>query len=191
MELILASASPRRRELLQKSGYTDFRIEPSFAEELQANDSNVHALALENAVRKAEETASRFPDALVIGADTLIEFENEAIGKPRDTAHAVQTLLRFAGKTHLVTTGVSLCCKSENLLTRFAVSSEVDFKAFDRNTAEEYVRLVPVLDKAGAYAIQEHGEMIIAGIRGSRDNIIGLPTERLKDALDACRIFLH
>ncbi len=183
MNLILASASPRRLDLLRRLGYTDFSVIPSLAEELQANEYNVHGLALKNAVRKAAEVAERFPDALVIGADTLIEFEHRAIGKPADTEDAVQTLLAFSGKTHCVTTGVCLRCREKNLLTRFAVTSEVDFKVFDRQTAEEYVRLVPVLDKAGAYAVQDHGEMIIAGIRGSYDNIVGLPSERLAEAL--------
>lgn len=182
--LILASVSPRRSELLKKAGFPDFKVVPSDAEELKAGAFDVHRLALENAIRKAKAVSELYPEDLVIGADTLIEFEYEAIGKPVDTEDAVRTLLRFAGKTHRVTTGVCICCKKPDLITRFAVTSEVDFKNFDRNTAEEYTRLVHVLDKAGAYAIQEYGDMIIANIRGSYDNIVGLPTERLTEALN-------
>lgn len=182
-KIILASASPRRKELLEKAGYPDFEIVPSPAEELTPDDVNVPRLALENAIRKAVAVADLYPDALVIGADTLIEFEHEAIGKPRDREDAVRTLCRLAGKTHMVTTGVCLCCRNMNLLTRFAETSLVEFLPFDRAAAEQYADLVPVLDKAGSYAIQDHGEMIIKGIEGDYDNIVGLPAPRLKEAL--------
>ncbi len=183
MDLILASASPRRKEILSRIWHGEFSIVPSDAEELQANEYNVQAVALENAVRKAGRIAERFPASLVIGADTLIEFENSAIGKPADKEDAVRILTALSGKTHCVTTGVCLCCKNKNLLIRFAEVSKVLFKPFPRSLAEEYVRLVPVLDKAGAYAIQDHGEMIIDGIHGSYDNIVGLPSERLEETL--------
>ena len=183
-KIILASASPRRRELLTKAGFPVFEIVPSSADDLMPDGVNVYRLALENAVRKAIAVADLHPDALVIGADTLIEFENEAIGKPRDWQDAIDTLSRLAGKTHCVTTGVCLCCRAVNLLTRFAGISTVEFLPFDRATAERYAELVPVMDKAGSYAIQDHGEMIIRKITGDYDNIVGLPAARLKEALE-------
>lgn len=182
-KIILASASPRRKELLVKAGFPVFEIVPSPAGELTPTEVNVPRLALENAVRKAAAVADLYPDALVIGADTLIEFEHEAIGKPADREDAVRTLCRLAGKKHTVTTGVCLCCRNANLMTRFAEMSIVEFLPFDRTTAEAYADLVPVLDKAGSYAIQDHGEMIIRGIGGDYDNIVGLPATRLKEAL--------
>ena len=144
---------------------------------------NVARLALENAVRKAVAVADLHPESLVIGADTLIEFEHEAIGKPLDREDAVLTLCRLAGKKHFVTTGVCLCCRATKLLTRFAEVSTVEFLSFERQVAEKYVNLVPVLDKAGSYAIQDHGEMIIKEITGDYNNIVGLPAARLKEAL--------
>lgn len=182
-KIILASASPRRKELLGKAGFPDFEVVPSAAEELVPDEVNVYCLALENAVRKASAVADLYPEALVIGADTLIEFEHEAIGKPRDREEALQTLCRLAGKKHTVTTGVCLCCRAAKIMTRFAERSTVEFLPFDRATAERYADLVPVLDKAGSYAIQDHGDMIIKGIEGDYDNIVGLPATRLKEAL--------
>lgn len=183
-KIILASASPRRKELLAKAGFPVFEVIPSSADELAPEGVNVYRLALENAVRKAWTVAELYPDALVIGADTLIEFEYEAIGKPRSRADAVRTLCRLAGKTHSVTTGVCLCCRAVNLLTRFAEISTVEFLPFERAIAEEYTKLVPVLDKAGSYAIQDHGEMIVKKIAGDYDNIVGLPATRLSEALE-------
>ena len=145
-----------------------FEIVPSPAEELAPDGVNVARLALENAVRKAIAVADLHP---------------EAIGKPRDREDAVNTLCRLAGKKHFVTTGVCLCCRAAKLLTRFAEVSTVEFLPFDRSVAEKYTDLVPVLDKAGSYAIQDHGEMIIREITGDYDNIVGLPAARLKEAL--------
>ncbi|MBO5762723.1 MAG: septum formation protein Maf [Lentisphaeria bacterium] len=185
--IILASASPRRKELLGKAGYPVFDILPSPAEELAQTEENVYRLALTNAVRKAEAVADLHPDALVIGADTLIEFENEAIGKPVDRDDAVRTLLRLSGKTHSVTTGVCICCRAAKVMIRFAESSFVEFLPFDRTVAEQYTAQVPVLDKAGSYAIQDHGDMLIREIRGDYDNIVGLPARRVREALQSIR----
>lgn len=183
--LVLASASPRRKELLIRCGWPDFTVEPSRAGELEPGSVPASALALENAGLKAFDVATRHPEALVIGADTLIELENRTIGKPENEHDAVRILLALAGKSHFVTTGVCLHCAAAALTVRFAVSTEVVFRPFDRATAAEYVRLVNTLDKAGAYAVQEHGEMIVERICGSYDNVVGLPTERLGEALEA------
>lgn len=183
-KIILASASPRRKELLAKAGFPVFEIVPSSADELAPEGVNVFRLALENACRKAHAVSELHPDALVIGADTLIEFEQEAIGKPRDREDAIRTLCYLSGKSHSVTTGVCLCCWAVNLVVRFAETSTVEFLPFGRAVAEEYTARVPVLDKAGSYAIQDHGEMIIKRIAGDYDNIVGLPATRLKEALE-------
>lgn len=182
--LILASVSPRRKTLLAECGYPDFTVVPSAATELEPAPDNAEYLALENAVRKAADVSARYPEAVVIGADTVIEFERGIIGKPADAEDAVRILMRLSGRTHLVTTAVCVRCAENNVLVRFVESSEVRFRDFGHAVAEEYVRLVNVLDKAGAYAVQEHGELIIAGTRGSYTNIVGLPAERLKETLD-------
>jgi len=182
--LILASASPRRKILLADCGYPRFEVVPSHAEELRPLPENLDRLALENAVRKAVDVAEQHPAAVVVGADTVIEFAREIIGKPEDGADAVRILLKLSGRTHLVTTGVCIRCIENGVFVRFVETSEVKFRNFDRETAEKYTHLVNVLDKAGAYAIQEHGDLIIEATRGSFSNIVGLPVERLKEALD-------
>lgn len=177
MNLILASASPRRRELLATLGIP-FSVRTSTAEELREGPWMM--LALENALRKAEEVAARFPEDLVIGADTVIEFENRILGKPENMDDAFRMLSIFSGKTHYVTTGCAIICHSRSIRIRFAETSRVTFKSLDAETIRRYLSLVPVLDKAGAYAIQDHGEMLIESLEGSLDNVIGFPTERFR-----------
>ena len=177
MNLILASASPRRRELLATLGIP-FSVRTSTAEELREGPWMM--LALENALRKAEEVAARFPEDLVIGADTVIEFENRILGKPENMDDAFRILSIFSGKTHCVTTGCAIICHSRSIRIRFAETSRVTFKSLDAETIRRYLSLVPVLDKAGAYAIQDHGEMLIESLEGSLDNVIGFPTERFR-----------
>ena len=172
MEWILASVSPRRKELLAGLGIP-FRVCASRAEE--RSDGPWMMTALENACAKAEEVAGRFPEALVIGADTVIEFENEILGKPRDLAEAEKILEKLSGKTHRVTTGCAVRCCARNIRIRFAETSAVTFRPFGRETIREYLSNVPVLDKAGAYAAQERGSMIIEKIDGNFDNVMGLP----------------
>lgn len=185
--IVLASASPRRKQLLVKCGVDSFEIDVSGVPELAPDPENIHSLALDNAVRKAEEVVRRHPDALVIAADTVIELDNEILGKPADHEEAVRFLLRLAGRTHHVVTGVCLRSLEPEITVRFAEKSEVDFKPFGLDVAEKYMRLVNVLDKAGAYAIQEHPELIASAVRGSLDNVVGLPVERLSEAL-ACAL---
>ena len=177
MNLILASASPRRRELLATLGIP-FSVRTSTAEELREGPWMM--LALENALRKAEEVAARFPEDLVIGADTVIEFENRILGKPENMDDAFRMLSIFSSKTHCVTTGCAIICHSRSIRIRFAETSRVTFKSLDAETIRRYLSLVPVLDKAGAYAIQDHGEMLIESLEGSLDNVIGFPTDRFR-----------
>lgn len=181
MNLILASASPRRKELLARLGIP-FAVHASRAEE--RSEGPWMMLALENACAKAEEVSLRYPDSVVIGADTVIEFENRILGKPRDLADAERMLASFSGKTHAVTTGCAVLCRSRNLRVRFAETSLVTFRTLDRKAIREYLSLVPVLDKAGAYAIQDHGNRIIERYEGDLDNIIGLPVTRLGETLN-------
>ncbi len=178
--LILASASPRRKELLTRTGIP-FGIEVSRAEE--HSDGLWFTAALDNAYAKAAEVSCRFPEAAVIGADTVIEFENSILGKPRCLEEAEEMLMRFSGRTHSVTTGCAVLCKARNMRVLFAETSRVTFRPVDRETVRRYLSLVPVLDKAGSYAIQDHGEMLIEHYEGDVDNIIGLPVARLSETL--------
>lgn len=178
MNLILASVSPRRKELLSRLGIP-FDVCASRAEE--RSDGPWMMTALENACAKAEEVSARFPEALVLGADTVIEFEHRILGKPRDLSDAEAILSMLSGKTHAVTTGCAIRCRKSNIGIRFAETSFVTFRRLDRNTIREYLSLVPVLDKAGAYAIQDHGDRIIDSYKGDLETIIGLPVTRIRE----------
>ena len=180
MELILASASPRRKELLARLGFP-FTIQISHVEE--RSEGPWMMLALENACVKAEEVAARYPDSVVIGADTVIEFDNRILGKPHDLPEAERMLTAFSGKTHAVTTGCAVICRSRNLRVRFAETAQVTFRRLLPETVRRYLSLVSVLDKAGAYAIQEHGELIIERCVGDPDTVVGLPVTRLGETL--------
>ena len=175
--VILASASPRRSALLKEAGpaFADMRIMTSHVEE--GSDP------LENAMRKAEAVAQLNPRALVIGADTVIRFGGETIGKPADLDDARAILAKLSGRTHDVVTGVCVRCIENDLLVRFEEATHVTFRMLTPEAIEKYIRAVNVLDKAGAYAIQEHGDDIIQGIDGSLTNVIGLPVERLTETV--------
>ena len=176
--VILASASPRRSALLREAGpaFASMRIMTSHVEE--GGDP------LENALRKAEAVARMNPQAIVIGADTVIRFEGETIGKPADLDDAKRILAKLSGHTHDVATGVCVRCLEADILVRFEEATHVTFRTLTPGIIEKYVKDVNVLDKAGAYAIQEHGEDIIETIDGSLSNVIGLPVERLKETVE-------
>ena len=176
--IILASASPRRSALLREAG-------PAFASmRITTADVQEGSDPLENAMRKAEAVARLNPQALVIGADTVIRFEGETIGKPADLEDAKRILARLSGRTHDVATGVCVRCVEAGILVRFEEATHVRFRTLTHEIINKYVQDVNVLDKAGAYAIQEHGEDIIESIDGSLTNVIGLPVERLKETFE-------
>ena len=179
--VILASASPRRSALLKEAGpaFAGMRILTSHVEE--GSDP------LENAMLKTDAVAQMNPRALVIGADTVIRFEGKTIGKPADLKDAKRILAMLSGRTHDVATGVCVRCVEADILVRFEDITHVTFRTLTPAIIDKYVRDVNVLDKAGAYAIQEHGEDIIESIYGSLTNVVGLPVERLKETFEYLR----
>jgi septum formation protein len=182
--LILASASPRRAELL-KLLRVKFRIIPSDATEVVHEHLTPLEICQLNAHRKARAVAKRIPDALVIGADTLVFLDNKILGKPRNLADARRMLARLQGRTHQVVTGVSLIHLRAHRERVFAISTDVLFHPLDAGQIRDYLSRINPLDKAGAYAIQESGEKIISEISGSYSNVVGLPVERLREELSA------
>ena len=178
MQLILASLSPRRRELLSRLGYP-FEVHSLPTREFSDGDLAPELLPARNAEAKAAAVADKFPDAAVVGADTVIVFDGRIIGKPRDAEDAFRTLTRLSGHTHEVTTGVALLCNRDGVRKVWSESSFVTFKPLPPETIREYLRRVDVLDKAGSYALQEHGDMLIDRVEGDADNVVGLPLERL------------
>jgi septum formation protein len=179
---ILASASPRRAELLSHLDLK-FQVLPSDAAEVFDAQLSPYELCQLNAHRKARTVAKKHPDALVLGADTLVFLEREIFGKPRDMADAQRMLSQLQSRTHQVVTGVSLMHLRDHEEKIFAVGTDVTFQPLTSKQIKDYLQQINPLDKAGAYAIQEHGEKIIAEISGSYSNVVGLPVEKLREAL--------
>lgn len=180
--LILASASPRRRELLGAIG-VPFEVVVADVSEHEDPATDPRVMVAHNAALKADWVASRHPDAYVLGADTTVFLDGAAINKPRDLDESRAMLRRLSGREHTVFTGVALRRAGEALKVDEGVSSAVTFKPFGEGVIEQYLRLVNTLDKAGAYSIQEQTDLIIAGYRGSFTNIMGLPMEATKQIL--------
>ncbi|MEO5958503.1 MAG: Maf family protein [Opitutaceae bacterium] len=183
--LILASASPRRRELLAQLGVA-FEVVVAEVTEREEASMDPREMVAHNAALKADWVSARHPAAIVLGADTTVCLDGEALNKPRDAAEAREMLRRLSGKTHTVFTGLALRRGCVGLRIDEGVVSEVVFKPLDETTIEEYLKHVHTLDKAGGYGIQEHREMIVAEHRGSLTNIMGLPVETTKQILTRC-----
>lgn len=181
MKVLLASSSPRRRELLERAGLV-FGILASPAEEIHDESMEPSRLCEENALLKAQAVAVDHPDAIVIGADTLVFIDGRALGKPRDLAEAREILAFLAGKAHRVCTGVCIIHPGGRKDV-FHDMTEVTFREFGEQVIEEYFTKVNPLDKAGAYGIQEHGDMLVEKIHGSFDNVMGLPLDRVMERL--------
>lgn len=170
--VILASQSPRRRDLLAKAG-VPFSIVIRDTEELKDTALPPRELCLHNARAKAEAVFREHPDSTIIGADTLVFLDGLPLGKPQDAEEARTMLRMLSGRTHHVCTAVSI--QSPLGVKDIAVLTEVTFRTLAEEDIRRYMELVDVMDKAGSYAFQEHGEMIISSVRGDTDNVIGLP----------------
>ena len=179
--LILASKSPRRKELLQNCG-VDFSVKTAPVTELTSFEP-LSLLPQENALIKAMAVAEKEADSWVLGADTMIIFDGRAIGKPESISDAFEMLSRFSGRTHEVISGLTLVNKKKNITLSWSESSSVKFKTLTPEIIRNYLDKVEVLDKAGAYAIQEHGDMIVESYTGELENIIGLPLKKLLSLL--------
>jgi septum formation protein len=180
--VVLASASPRRSELLSHLP-VEFTVFPSDAPEVHNEQLTVREVCQINAYRKARVVAKQFPDHLVLGADTLVCMGNRLYGKPTDIDEAERMLSELQGKTHEVVTGVCLMHLRSHRVKTFSETTWVTFKHLRPEDIHDYVMKVSTLDKAGAYAIQEFGDLLVEGLDGSYDNVVGLPTESLRRAL--------
>jgi septum formation protein len=183
--IVLASASPRRRDLLREHGCT-VRIKPADIEELMPRHLTVGETTLLNAQRKARAVARTERAAMVLAADTLVAIGGRILGKPRDLDEAFEMLSLLSGNTHEVFSGVWLICTAAKKNCGFIEVSRVTFRKLTPAEIREYMRRIGPLDKAGAYAAQQNEMEVIASIQGSRTNVVGLPMEKLAAAL---RIF--
>lgn len=179
---ILASASPRRKELLAQLGLA-FEVVVAQVTEHEDPDTDPRHMVAHNAALKADWVAARNPDAYVLGADTTVFVDGKALNKPRDLDEARSMLSRLSGRAHTVFTGLALRRQSEGLAVDRGVATEVHFRTLSAVVIETYLERVHVLDKAGAYGIQECGELIVERYEGSYTNIVGLPLETTKQIL--------
>lgn len=182
MEIILASASPRRKEILQNTKLK-FEIQKSDIEEVILENESPESMVVRLAYEKAFDVAKRNTDRLVIGADTIVALDNEVLGKPKDQNEAYQMIKRLSNKTHKVITGISLINLKENKIIKDYVVSFVTFKDLSEDSIKDYINTNESLDKAGAYGIQGYGALLVKNIQGDYFNIVGLPISRLSDLL--------
>ena len=180
--IILASQSPRRSELLRREG-VDFHVIVRDTEEVHDATMAPELLCATNAAAKAAAVAAEYPEATVIGADTLVFIDGQPLGKPACEEEAVAMLMQLQGRTHCVCTAVAVFLPGGERRD-FAEISKVTFRPLDEAAIRHYMSLVHVYDKAGAYAIQEHGDLIIERFEGDLDNVIGLPVTRLLQVLE-------
>lgn len=184
--LVLASASPRRLELLEKAGHR-VSVHPSHVSEKIEKNLIPDQLVLHLAELKARSSAQTLdpshPTGIVIGADTEVFFRDQRMGKPRCLDEAVETLCRLSGQVHDVRTGVCLFQPKSGLYRTFVESTRVRWNPISRKEIEDYVQAFRPLDKAGSYGIQEIPETFVASIEGSRSNVMGLPMEAFEKNL--------
>ena len=178
---ILASASPRRRDILKSAGY-NFEIIASDKEQSSIKGVSPEKLAVRNACLKAEDVFSRIEDknSVVLGADTVVALSGEIFGKPKDENDARRILKYLSGKTHQVITGY--CLISGDMRESGSVVTEVAFNELDEGRIDAYIKSGLYQGKAGAYGIQD-GFGLIKGFNGYYDNVVGLPLESIEESL--------
>jgi septum formation protein len=185
--LILASASPRRAELLREAGYL-FTVRPAdIDEQAVARGKLPFEAALELAIAKADVVATAHPAAVVVAADTVVAFGDQVIGKPADAQAARQALQLLSGTTHLVITGVAVVHVGGKFSRHLRVASAVRMKDLSPSQIDAYIGTGQWQGKAGGYGIQDP-DPFIRRITGSQTNIVGLPMEETKELLDAAGI---
>jgi septum formation protein len=180
--IILASSSPRRRELLRLLGLA-FRVDRSEYEETMDLSMAPHRLARHLSREKARSVAAKYNDAIIIAADTFILFRGKLLGKPHTIQEARRMLGMLNGKRHSVITGFTVMDTLTGKRISKAVETKVHFRRLEADEIASYVRTGEPLDKAGAYAIQGLGALIVKKIEGDYFNVIGLPLSSLAEAL--------
>ena len=184
VSIILASASPRRRELLAEAGYKFTAVTPDI-DESTFSTAGVAAdeYAKKLALAKAKNVAEKYPDSLVIGADTVVDFAGEIIGKPADSKEAEQITRKLFSAPHKVITAIALVRRSDGIELCESDITTVHPKSLTDKQIAEHIKSGSWQDKAGAYAIKETGDEFVEKIEGSLTNVMGLPMELLQRLL--------
>lgn len=182
-DIILASQSPRRSELLKMLGL-NFTVRPSYVEERRRDDLSPVEYVIHNAQRKGAQIAEKLPESLVISADTIVFHNNEILEKPNDKKHAHEILTRLSGNTHEVITGFGLSLQVKNKFVYHHEITKVTFRDLSPEEIDAYVDTAEPLDKAGGYGAQGVGSLLIKRVEGCFFNVIGLPLAYLFVTLD-------
>lgn len=180
--IILASASPRRKELLGKIGLV-FKVDPSDYPEDLVSPLKPEELVINISQNKARAVASKYPDALIIAADTIGVIGKRVIGKPHTGLEAIAMLKFLSGRSHQVITGLSVMDSKSGKIVSRMVQTRVYFKKLSDSEVRRYVATGEPLDKAGAYAIQGLGSLMVEKINGDYYNVMGLPLNALSQIL--------
>ncbi|MGE5380314.1 MAG: Maf family protein [Methylocystaceae bacterium] len=188
MQIILASASPRRYQLLQQLGL-DFLVVPADVNE-NITAASPWELAEELARQKARRVASLYPQAIVIAADTMVVIDGQILGKPGSQDEARSMLNRLSGREHQVITGVSVQCQTRGYNKTETETTRVVFRELQSREIEAYIDSRESFDKAGAYGIQGRGALLVTRIEGCYFNVVGLPLNRLGLMLRDLGIYL-
>lgn len=183
---ILASASPRRRELLARI-VPAFRVVPSRADEASVREADPVRFAIAAAVLKAQEVGERYPASLILAADTVVSLEGEIFGKPANRDEARATLKKLSGRRHRVITGVALFRKDQGQRLTGYEETSVRFRLLNDRTVERYLDRENHADKAGSYAIQEVNGAFVEELVGDYDNVVGLPVRLVAEMLGRFR----
>lgn len=176
-KIILASGSPRRRELLEQIG-VKFEIHKAEGEEKIASSIPEEAVK-ELSLQKAKEVSGKYDGDVIIGADTVVAVDGQILGKPADRADAVRMLRLLQGKEHQVITGVTVILKESGKTVNFAEVTKVHVFPMTEEQIEQYIETGEPMDKAGAYGIQGKFAVYVSGIEGDYNNVVGLPVGRL------------
>lgn len=189
LELILASASPRRRELLAQLAIP-FTVIPANIDESAWPDEGPRAYTMRVAHAKAQHVAQQHPTAVVLGADSVVVLDQQIFGKPRDVEEARHMLTRLSGREHTVLTGVAVLHAAQQFVGLDAVSTLVRFRPLSASVIEPYLATGEPMDKAGAYAIQGAAAAFVASWDGCYTNVVGLPLRRTASLLQAAGLYV-
>ena len=181
--LILASASPRRQELLTAAGL-NFQIIPAHVNEAYRKGETPRSHVQRLACDKAAAIAKKYPESWVLGADTIVVIDDMILGKPKNKKQARQMMERLSGRFHKVFTGFAVVCKAAQLQKTKIIQTSVQFKKINQQEMEWYVSCSEPYDKAGGYAAQGRGACFIKSLRGSYTNVIGLPVCEVMEELE-------
>jgi len=187
VKFILASQSPRRAQWLKQLSI-EFEVIPSYADEDSIPKSNPSSYVKKLAILKAKTVAKKVEEGVIIGADTVIYINGKILGKPKDSEDALSTLRELSGKKHIVFTGICVIDKYSKKTLKKVVKTTVKFRELDDNLIRWYVGTGEPLGKAGSYAVQEKGAILVEWIKGDFYNIVGMPLFTLEKMLEEMKL---